>query len=123
MFPTPPPDGRFIFKSGCIRANVKPVSHTCATVPAARALEQAAVQALRGVVEARWHGDGRSKRKGPPRVKKRAAKRGERSVFYSFNDTILDLLHTRYIYMYFISVGERIRERDFEPLTNTRYLV
>ena len=48
----------------------------------------------RGEVEAGGRGTVRSKRKGPPRVEKRAAKRGERSDFHPFiNDKILDLLH------------------------------
>ena len=46
-----------------------------------------------GAVKAGGHGGGRSKRIGPPRVEKKAAKRGERSDFPCFNDTILDLLH------------------------------
>ena len=46
-----------------------------------------------GAVEAGWHSRGISKRKGPPRVEKRAAKRGEHSDFHSFNDMILNLLH------------------------------
>ena len=40
------------------------------------------------------HGSGISKRKGSPRVEKRAAKRGEHSDFHPFNDTILELRHT-----------------------------
>ena len=47
----------------------------------------------RGAVEAGGHGGRRSKRKGPPRVEKRAAKRRERSFFHSFNDTILDFMY------------------------------
>ena len=46
-----------------------------------------------GEVEADRHGSGRSKRKGPPRVEKRAAKRGKRSDFHSDDNTILELLH------------------------------
>ena len=46
-----------------------------------------------GAVEAGGHGGKRSKRKGPRRVEKKAPKRAEHSDFYSFNDTIMDLLH------------------------------
>ena len=46
VFSTPPSDERFIFKSGRIRADVEPVSHTSGTTPAARALERAAAQTL-----------------------------------------------------------------------------
>ena len=47
-----------------------------------------------GEVEADRHGSGRSKRKGPPRVEKRAAKRGEHSELQSWDDTILVMLDT-----------------------------
>ena len=47
----------------------------------------------RGAVKAGGYGGERSKRKGPPRVEKKAVKRGEHSDFHSFNDTILDMLH------------------------------
>ena len=39
--------------------------------PAARALEQAAVQALSGCCHGRWARGGRNKRKGPHRVEKK----------------------------------------------------
>ena len=47
----------------------------------------------RGAVEAGGHGGRRSKRKGPPRVEKRATKRGERQFFPYFNDTISHFIH------------------------------
>ena len=46
-----------------------------------------------GEVEAGGHGSGRSKRKGPPRVEKRASKRGEHSESQSCDDTILGISH------------------------------
>ena len=46
-----------------------------------------------GEAEEGEHSSGRSKRKGPPRVKKRASKRGEHSEFRSFDDTILGILN------------------------------
>ena len=45
-------------------------------------------------VEASGYGSGRCKRKGPPRVEKRAAKRGEHSELQSWDDTILVMLDT-----------------------------
>ena len=65
--------------------------------PAAGTLEQAAVQVLPGCRQGRWDSGGRNEREGLPRVEKRAAKRGERSDFHSFNDTILDLLHILFL--------------------------
>ena len=44
-------------------------------------------------VKAGGHGSQKSKRKGPPRVDKRASKRGEHSEFQSRNDTTLGILH------------------------------
>lgn len=44
-----------------------------------------------GEVEAGGLGREEANKKGSPRVEERAAKRGERSHFHSFNDTINDL--------------------------------
>ena len=46
-----------------------------------------------GKVLASGHGSGRSKRKGSPRVEKRAAKRGDLSVFHADDHAILLLLN------------------------------
>ena len=46
-----------------------------------------------GGVEAGRHSSGRSKRNGPPRVHKRASKRGQHSGSQSCNETILGILH------------------------------
>ena len=50
-----------------------------------------------GAGEAGGHVGGRSKRKGPPRVEQKAAKRGVRSDFHSFNDAIW-IFYIDYIY-------------------------
>ena len=44
-------------------------------------------------VEGGEHGSGRRKRKGPPRIEKRVAKRGERSDFHSVDHRHLGILH------------------------------
>ena len=93
-FSTPPSDERSIFRSWRIRTHVLPASHNSATTPAARALEQAAVQALPGYCRsrrARWRKK-QTKRFASSREK--AANHGEHSNFHYFNDTILDLLRT-----------------------------
>ena len=46
-----------------------------------------------GEVETGGYDSGRGKRKGPPRVEKRAAKRGEHSELQPLDDTILGILH------------------------------
>ena len=45
-----------------------------------------------GEVEAGGHGSGRTRRNGPPRVDKRALKRGEHSESQSSDETILGIL-------------------------------
>ena len=59
-----------------------------------------------GEVEAGGHGSGRSKRKGPPRVEKRAAERGEHSEFQLCDDTILQV---SYIYLSYTNLSRSIR--------------
>ena len=80
-FSTPPSsDERFIFRSGSIRADVPTFtggSHTSATTPAARAVEQAAVQALPGCgrgKRARWRKK-QTERSASSREKGREAQR------------------------------------------------
>ena len=45
-----------------------------------------------GEIEAGGHDSGRSKRNGPPRVDKRASKRGKHSESQSYDETILGIL-------------------------------
>ena len=103
FFSTPLSDECFIFRSRlvlyvptCSRFRI-----TLRRPGRTRALEQAPpCRPSRGAVEAGGHDGGRSKRKGPPRVEKRAVKRGKHSDFHSFNDTILDLLHVFVLFVY-----------------------
>ena len=77
LFTITPSDKRFIFKRGCIRADVWPVSHTSAMTPAARALEQAAVRTIPGCRRgrrARWRKK-QTKRSTSSQEKSREARR------------------------------------------------
>ena len=51
-----------------------------------------------GEVEGGGHRNEKSKRKGPPGIETRAAKRGERSDFHFDDHMHLGILHTKYIY-------------------------
>ena len=96
-----------------VSADVWPVSsHTSVFTPAARTLEQAGARALHGRCQGRraqWR-EKQTKRSASSR-ENRAANRGEHLDFHSFNDTILDLLHT-FIERWFNGWGKRwIRRR------------
>ena len=78
-------------------ADVWTVWHTSATTPAARALQQVAVQALPGCRRgrrARWR---KKQTKSPPRVGKKVSKRGEHSDFESGDHMHLGILHVSMI--------------------------
>ena len=85
-----------IQKRAHTRRRLAGFAYTSATTPAARTLEQTAVQALPGSRRgrrARWR---KKRTKSPPQVEKRITKRGERSFLPSFNDTILHFIRFSY---------------------------
>ena len=76
FFFTSPSDKRFVFKSGRLRSDVLPVPRASATPPAARALEQAAVQALPGCRQGRRPRWQKKRTKRAASSRERAAERG-----------------------------------------------
>ena len=72
-----------------------------------------------GAVEAGEHGGGRSKRKGPPRVEKRATKRGERQFFPYFNDTISHFIH-KYMCRYLGHVVSAIEKSGLDQVLSRK---
>ena len=93
VFPTPPSGERFISEA---RVNVPAFSRFLILLRLRRPHEPLSRPPGRpspDEVEAGGHGSARNKRHGPPRVDKRAAKRGEHSESQSCDETILDILH------------------------------